>query len=90
MNEDIVNEINRRFNIMVNNIDVNDSQISFGRSGSFIRFCEGLCLIGYATRPSGWMDDEYKKECMSVEEFHSDEYDHLLDVLHNKLLGMQK
>lgn len=89
MASNIITEINRRFNIMISNIDLSVPKIAFGRSGSFICFCSGLSLLG-SNGDIPWMDKQYRERLLTVEQYSSNEYGDLLYSLHNKLLGMMK
>jgi len=81
MNESVVKEILRRWEILL--INAKPRQISTGMSGSMVQFNTALCLIGYPfEKPLKWMDDDYLKPIMTREEFDSDTYDELLNALH--------
>jgi hypothetical protein len=81
MNEAVVKEILRRWEILL--INAKPRQISTGMSGSMVQFNTALCLIGYPfEKPLKWMDDDYLKPIMTREEFDSDTYDELLNALH--------
>ena len=80
MNEHIVKEIIRRWEILL--INARPRQIDTGMSGSMSQFNIALCLIGYPFKdPPKWMDDNYQKPCMTSEEFNSNTYDTLLQAL---------
>jgi len=74
-------EILRRYNIMINNINISVPEISYGRTASMIHFCSGLCILGVNFEKEQWMDSEYKKPCMSEEDYRAGIYDEILDEL---------
>lgn len=81
MNNDIVKEIMRRWEILISN--AKPRQMDSGMSGSMVLFRTALALIGYPfEKPLKWMDDDYCKPIMTREEFDSNVYDALLDALY--------
>lgn len=90
MKQETVDEINRRFTLMTENVDTTKFDIPFGRTGSLVRFCSGLFLVGEGMDEKyTWMDELYVNPCLTLEEFHGNEYDDLLTDLHKELLAMQ-
>lgn len=82
MNPEIINELNRRYEILIQN--AKPGEISTGMSGSRIRFFMALAPIGYPIGRESWMDDEYTKPIMSKEDFDNCVYDEYMDTLHAK------
>ena len=81
MNDNIVKEIMRRWEILISN--AKPRQMDSGMSGSMVLFRTALALIGYPFEKSlKWMDDDYRKPIMTREEFDSNVYDELLDALY--------
>ena len=79
MNEAIVTELKRRQGILKEN--AKPGEIGTGMSGSRIRFMAALAPIGYPFEPKSWMDAEYVKPIMTLDEFDSDEYDPIFESL---------
>ena len=76
MNPEVVDELKRRFKLMMDNFD-NLDPIERGSTGSMVRLHAMLAPIGYPFKPLPWMDEQYLTPVMSDEEFHSDLYDPL-------------
>jgi hypothetical protein len=70
---EIINELNRRCNILIENSKKDD--VFTGMSGSLIRFTMALAPVGYPSQAEPWMDKEYTKSIMTEEEFASNTYD---------------
>lgn len=98
MRPSALREIERRFNLVMENVDMSDEDISFGRSGSLISFCAGLCLIGTAgpgmpgpeeevLKKYPWMDAFFVEPCLTLSEFQGHDYDDLLKTLHEQMLN---
>lgn len=77
MREDAEREIRRRCDVLIKH--AKRGEIATGMSGSLLRFRMALCLIGYPFTPKEkWMTDDYVQPVLSVDEYHSDEYDALV------------
>lgn len=98
MRQEAVNEIQRRFSLLLENATPNT--ISYGTTGSMMRFNMALNLLGgnMKTKESmefndsnktaitwNWTDEKYNEPILTKDEFHSDEYDSLLKGLFNRL-----
>jgi hypothetical protein len=99
MRQEAVQEIQRRFNLLLKN--ATPRTISHGTTGSRIKFHMALNLLGGDMKLQSakestadgpwvditwdWTDEEYNEPILSVEEYHSDEYDSLLEPLFDKL-----
>ena len=77
----VVSELERRFQIMMDNSD-SLNPIESGSTGSEIKFRMILAPMGYPfDDPYSFMDEEYLKPCMTDEEFSSVLYDSVFDRL---------
>ncbi len=80
MKTEIITELRRRCNILIENSIPGD--IGTGMSGSKFRFTAALAPIGYPFKdPYSWMDEEYVKPIMTDEEYSSGSYDDFIDSL---------
>jgi hypothetical protein len=81
----VVSELERRFKLMMDNIDELGSIMS-GSTGSMTCFRMSLAPVGYplGDAPS-FMDEEYRKPCMTRDEFHDDLYDPVFERLFNQV-----
>ena len=80
MNPEVVDELKRRFKLMMDNFD-NLDPIERGSTGSMVRLHQMLAPIGYPFKPRPWMDEQYLTPVMSNEEFQSDLYDPLFAAM---------
>lgn len=90
MKEEVLNEINRRYDIL-KQYAVPES-IKYGTTGSRLKFHMALNLLGgkptdMMDNPEwAWIDDKYIQPILTVDEYYSGEYDEFLDGLLEKLL----
>jgi hypothetical protein len=83
-NPSIVDEIKRRFNIMIENKHHENS------TRSKWVFDMNLCLIGQAIGSESWMDADYLKPAMTTDEYYSGLYDGFVDELFKEFLKLKE
>jgi len=102
MRQEALNEIERRFNLLLENATPNT--IAYGTTGSKIRFDMALNILGgemgesFSINGKGevtitdwaWTDEEYKNQILTVDEYNNGDYDKLLEELFQKLLHVVK
>lgn len=86
MRQEVVVELYRRFDIMKENTSYEFDRQFFGYTGSFFHFLMGLCVVGVGDVERDWMDSEYLKPAMTLEEFNNGLYDDLLLGLQRQIL----
>ena len=77
---EIKNEAERRLNLWIENSNFDKMSVS----GSLLRFDMSLSLIGTPVNKEKWMIDFNK--FVTTKEFHSKEYDIIIEELFNKQL----
>lgn len=90
MKQEYADEIVRRANIIFENKEHNHP-IATGSTGSSICYNIALSILGYPYKiPMVGMTEAEMTPIMTEEEYHSGEYDTLIDSLHDKIYKSRK